>query len=92
MQHKIYNLNKTRTIGAEPVPNGVDILEEIIADEDYKLTQSADIPLQERIIASAVMLGKGCSSNEWREIPQYEADEILRQQEELRERETESPK
>ena len=68
---------------ATPQPDGVNILEEIIADEGKKLTQNAYIDIQERIIASAVMLGRGCSKDEWKEIPQEEADEILRQQEEL---------
>lgn len=66
-----------------PQPDGVNILEEIIADEGKKLTQNAYIDIQERIIASAVMLGRGCSKDEWMEISQEEADEILRQQEEL---------
>ena len=91
MKTIIHNLNKaqTRSISAtpngssEPTPNGIDVLEELIADEGMKLTQSADTPLQERILATAVMLGKGCSSDEWKEIPQAEADEIRRQQEEI---------
>ena len=82
MIHKIHNLNKTRTI-ASPIPNGVDVLEEIIADEGKRLTQNQYIPIEERIIASAVMLGRGCSADDWLEITQEEADEILKQQEEL---------
>lgn len=88
MQHKIHNLTKTRTL-SDPKPNGVDVLEELIAEEGMKLTQNEYIPIQERIIASAVMLGKGRSADEWIEITQEEADKILNEQEELREKEME---
>lgn len=89
MIHKIHELNpsKTRSI-ATPKPNGIDVLEEIIAEEGKKLTQNEyNLPIEERIIASAVMLGKGCSPDDWIEITQEEADQILKQQEEERERE-----
>lgn len=68
----------------EPVPNGVNIIEELIAEDGFKLTQTEDVPLTERIIASAVMLGKGRNSSEWKEISQTEADEILKAQDEYR--------
>lgn len=89
MKTKIHNLTKTRTLSADLIPNGVDILEELIADEGKKLTQNAYMPVEERIIASVVMLGKGCTSDDWLEITQEEADQILKEQEELREKETE---
>lgn len=69
-----------------PQADGVNILEELIADDDKKLTQNEKLPIEERIIASAVMLGKGCTADEWIEITQEEADEILKQQEEERQR------
>lgn len=90
MIHKIHDLNPSsaRSIG-NPKVDGVNVLEEIIAEEGKKLTQSKELPLEERIIASAVMLGKGCSSDEWVEITQEEADEILKRQEESAQQETE---
>ena len=88
MIHKIHDLNpsKTRSIST-PKVDGVNVLEELIAEEGMKLTQNEYIPVEERIIASAVMLGKGCSSDEWIEITQEEAYKILKEQEEMREKE-----
>lgn len=87
MIHKIHNLTKIRTISSELIPNGVNVLEELIADEGKKLTQNEYIDVKDRIIASKVMLGKGCSSEDWIEVTQEEADEILKEQEEIREKE-----
>lgn len=82
MIRKIYILNQTnaRSI-AEIQPNGIDVLEELIAEEGMKLTQNEDTPLEERVIASKVMLGRGRSSDDWIEITQEEADKILKEQE-----------
>ena len=79
---KIHNIKKSnaRTI-SEPVPNGVDVLQELIAEEGMKLTQNAYIDIKERIIASAVMLGRGCSPDDWMEISQEDADKIIKEQE-----------
>ena len=75
-QIHIVNQKATRSI-TNPIPDGVNVIEELIADEGFKLTQSTEVSLEERIIASAVMLGKGCSSNEWKEISETEATIIL---------------
>lgn len=80
MIHKIHNLNNTSTISTlsvNDVPNGIDILEEIFPEDGYKLTQAKDVPIQDRVIASACMLGKDCVSTEWKEITIEEAEEII---------------
>lgn len=91
MKTKIHIVNQkaTRSI-ANPIPDGVNVLEELIADDGKKLTQSTDIDIKERIIATAVMLGKGCSSSEWIEITQEEANNILKQQNENEENKEEN--
>lgn len=90
MIHNIHKLNKLDTISIMSnalTPNGIDILEELIAEDGYKLTQSEEVPIKERIIASAVMLGTGHSSSEWKEITIEEANQIIKEQEEIREKE-----
>lgn len=80
MEHKIHIINqKTRSL----IPDGVNVLEEIIADEGMKLTQSEDVDITKRIIASAVMLGKDHSSDEWKEITEEKANVILEEQTKL---------
>lgn len=76
MKSRIVYLNKVRSISA-PIPNGVDILEEISSEEGMFLTQSANVDIKDRVVGSSVMLGKGCSSTEWKEITKEEADIIL---------------
>lgn len=66
-------------------PNGVDILEELTAEDGMCLTQKGEVPLEERIIATQVMLGKGRSSSEWKEITEREAEAIQDEQAKLRE-------
>lgn len=64
------------------VPNGIDIIEELVADEGFFLTQVEDVPVLDRIICSSVMLGKGRTSDLWKEITIEEADDfnLLKQQ------------
>lgn len=91
METKYHYINGIAPLSSTAQADGVNILEELIADEGKRLTQNEyNIPIQERIIASRVMLGKGRSKDEWIEITQEEADKILREQEEIREREMES--
>lgn len=52
------------------------------ASEGYTLTQSADVPLLERILVKKVYLAVNDSPENWTEITDAEADEIRRQQEE----------
>lgn len=70
MTSKIHIVNqKVRTIS---IPNGIDVIEELIADEGYKLIQSSE-NVENRIICSAVMLGAGHTKEEWIEITEEEA-------------------
>ena len=84
MKSRIINLNKTRayTIGSS-IPNGVDVLEEISSEEGMFLTQSADVDIRERVIGRVVMLGKDCSSSDWKEITEEEAEAIKVEQEKV---------
>lgn len=52
------------------------------ASEGFTLTQSADVPLLERILVKKVYLAVNDSPENWTEITDAEADEIRRQQEE----------
>ena len=85
MQHIYHQLNPSsaRSIST-PKPDGVSVLEELIAEDGMKLTQADDVEIQERIIASAVMLGKGRTADEWKEITMEEVAEIEALQEQYR--------
>ena len=89
MQSRIINLKKTSqraiSVYGIDIPNGIDILEEIIADENMVLTQSADVSIEDRVLGGKVMLGRGHSSSEWKEITTEEADEIERLKKEIEE-------
>lgn len=50
---------------------------ELRPDEGKMLTQAGDVDLAARIITSVVYLAITDSPDNWREIPQAEADEIL---------------
>lgn len=52
------------------------------ASEGFTLTQSADVPLLERILVKKVYLAVNDSPDNWAEITDAEADEIRRKQEE----------
>lgn len=83
MKSRIINLKKTTATYSKGTltPNGVDVLEEISAEEGMYLTQSYDVDIMDRVIGKSVMLGKGCSSNEWKEITKEEADAIIEEYE-----------
>lgn len=50
--------------------------------DGYKYTQTADVPLEERMILSIICLADTASESDWKLITEAEADEIKRQQEE----------
>lgn len=62
----------------------------IEASENCYLTQSNDVELQDRIVASTIALGKNDSVDNWKEITIEEGDSIKQQQEELHKQEFES--
>lgn len=53
------------------------------ADNGFKLTQSADVAIAERIITTHVELAVTDSAGNWTEITDDEAEEILRLQREM---------
>lgn len=57
------------------------------ADEGYYLTQTADVELSERIVATKVALGKYSTVDDWKEITKAEGDQIIADQNALREAE-----
>lgn len=46
----------------------------------YYLTQVADVPLAERIVASKVALSKFLTIDDWKEITKEEGDQIIAEQ------------
>lgn len=80
MKTRIIDLRKTTTRSlSNPKPNGIDVLEEIEAEEGLYLTQVGDVPIEERVLGRKATLGAGCSSDEWTEInaeqyKQYKAE------------------
>lgn len=84
MKSRIINLNKTRTLSSGALtPNGVDVLEEISSEKGMFLTQSADVDIRDRIIGIKAILGKGCSSSQWKEITAEEAKAIMEEKERI---------
>lgn len=57
----------------------------LTAGEGKSLTQSGEIDIMQRIIASRVALGRNDSPENWTEISQEQADEYRRQQDAARE-------
>ena len=55
----------------------------ITPENGYYLTQSNDVELKDRIIASQIALGKNDSTDKWKEITIEEGNEIKAQQEAL---------
>lgn len=47
---------------------------ELVADEGKRLTQSANVPDDERIYPVAVALGKGTRADAWKEVDAPEPD------------------
>lgn len=57
----------------------------VIATEEGKyLTQSFEVDLLNRVVASAIALGKNDTVENWKEITKEEADTIRKQQAEAR--------
>ena len=50
--------------------------------DGYRYTQSADVNIEDRIIARSLVLADTANENDWKLITEAEADEIRRQQEE----------
>ena len=54
----------------------------LVPTQGYKLTQSSDVAINERTISEKIVLGKYDSASNYKEIPNDEADIILKQIEE----------
>lgn len=54
----------------------------LVPSEGYKLTQKEDVDVSERMISDKIALGKYDSMDNYKEIPNDEADIILKQIEE----------
>lgn len=52
--------------------------------EGYVLTQAADVDIAHRILTTMIYLADNDSRENWKEIPQAEADVIAAEQERLR--------
>lgn len=61
----------------------------LTSDEGYCLTQTADVDIKDRVVASKVALSKFSTVDDWKEITKEEADQIIAQQNALREAEIE---
>ena len=59
----------------------------LTAESGYVLTQSADVDIKERIVASRVALSKYSTVDDWKEITTDEGDRIIAEQNALREAE-----
>lgn len=57
----------------------------LIAEGDNYLTQSAEVELAERLIATKVALSKFSTADDWKEISKAEGDQIIAEQNALRE-------
>lgn len=56
----------------------------ITAEEGKYLTQSFDLDIENRVIATTVALGKNDSVDNWKEITKEEGDSIINEQTKLR--------
>ena len=54
----------------------------LVPSEGYKLTQKEDVEISERMISDKIALGKYDSMDNYKEIPNDEADIIIKQIEE----------
>lgn len=54
----------------------------LVPSEGYKLTQKEDVEISERMISDKIALGKYDSMDNYKEIPNEEAEIILKQIEE----------
>ena len=57
----------------------------LTAEGDNYLTQTADVNLSERIVATKVALGKYSTLDDWKEITKAAGDAIIAEQNALRE-------
>lgn len=55
----------------------------ILKRKDGYYTQSADVPLEERMILSIICLANTANESDWRLITEEEANKIIEEQEEL---------
>lgn len=56
----------------------------ITAEEGKYLTQSFDLDIENRVIATTVSLGKNDSVDNWKEITKEEGNTIVKEQNDLR--------
>lgn len=56
----------------------------ITAEEGKYLTQSFDLDIENRVIATTVALGKNDSVDNWKEITKEEGNTIVKEQNDLR--------
>lgn len=81
MKSKIINLKKTKTLSSGTlIPNGIDVLEELIAEEGQYITQASDVDVLDRLILSKIMLGKNQSKDNWKDMSAEEASAIKNEQ------------
>lgn len=52
----------------------------LTADAGYYLTQTADVELRDRIVASKIALSRHSMVDDWKEITKEEADQIIADQ------------
>lgn len=52
--------------------------------EGYKLTQAGEVEIEDRVISNLVYLAANDSADNWKEITDAEADEIVKQQKEVK--------
>lgn len=59
----------------------------LTAEEGHCLTQTADVDIKERIVATTVALGKFSTAEDWKEITKEEGDALIAAQKEAIEKE-----
>lgn len=64
-------------------------MKQLTAENGHKLTQSGDVPIENRIIADSIILAVNDSEDNYVQITQAQADEYIKQQEEARNNVTE---
>lgn len=52
--------------------------------EGYKLTQAGEVEIEDRVISGLVYLAANDSADNWKEITDAEAEEIVKQQKEVK--------
>jgi hypothetical protein len=64
-------------------------MKQLTAENGHKLTQSNNVPIENRIIADSIILAVNDSEDNYVQITQAQADEYIKQQEEARNNVTE---